>query len=68
MFKNNVIKKEVMKVIKARINAVQEAHDNDIHAIEVDHENTIKSLNENHIATKEACTRRHVESIIGKIL
>lgn len=68
MFKKNTIKGRVMEIINDRIDAVQEAHDEEIAYLEDTHVQEIQKIKDAHQINKVLVTEKHINSILNKIL
>lgn len=67
MFKNNVIEKRVMAVVRERIQKAQEDHDTEVEALENKLETELDRLHTNHQAAKSAVADRLVGEIVNKL-
>lgn len=68
MFKNNIIRKRVLAVVEAKINAAQEQHDSEIEKLEYELETELDRVHTNHQNAREEVVERLVSQIIGKLL
>ncbi len=68
MFKDNTIRKGVMKIIDAKIENAQKMHDDEVKVLDERLEKEIERLRTSNEVNKVNVADKHIQNILGKII